>query len=91
MTDTERFSLLYSLMPTKFGTTTPEPRVPADIPNIAGYVQGVLRLGIPPLTEIDASLGVHWVGGTDSSRQLFLPALLWEPLLIRRLPMRWAR
>ena len=66
MTDAERFSLLYSLMPTKFGTTTHEPRVPADIPNIAGYVQGVPRLGIPPLTEIDASLGVHWVGGTDN-------------------------
>ncbi|HDR9700231.1 TPA: hypothetical protein QDC35_007762, partial [Burkholderia aenigmatica] len=49
MTDDERFSLLYSLMIRVFGRSGREPRVPADLPVIAGYVPGVPRLGVPAL------------------------------------------
>ena len=59
MTDDERFSMLYSLMVRIFGTHAREPRVPADVPGIAGYVRGVARLGIPPLMLADTSLGVR--------------------------------
>ena len=62
MTDEERFSLLYSLMVVVFGGGR-EPRVPADVPQIAGYVQGVERLGVPPLKISDAGLGVTNPGG----------------------------
>ncbi|ORT85115.1 glycosyl hydrolase [Burkholderia puraquae] len=59
MTDDERFSMLYSLMVRIFGTHAREPRVPADVPAIAGYVRGVARLGVPPLMLADTSLGVR--------------------------------
>ncbi len=59
MTDDERFSMLYSLMVRIFGTHAREPRVPADLPAVAGYVRGVARLGIPALTLTDTSLGVR--------------------------------
>jgi len=59
MTDDERFSMLYSLMVRIFGTNAREPRVPADLPAVAGYVRGVARLGIPALTLADTSLGVR--------------------------------
>ncbi|WP_448168576.1 beta-glucosidase [Burkholderia ambifaria] len=59
MTDDERFSMLYSLMVRIFGTNARESRVPAHVPDIAGYVQGVPRLGIPPLLLADTSLGLR--------------------------------
>ena len=57
MTDDERFSLIYSLMVVVFGGER-DPRVPPEVPQTAGYVFGVPRLGIPPLLITDAGLGV---------------------------------
>ena len=56
LTDAERLSLLMGDM------TLPAPgtpvRVPEGVPQTAGYVPGVLRLGIPAQIATDASLGV---------------------------------
>ncbi|MDR3005351.1 MAG: hypothetical protein LBV14_14095 [Acidovorax sp.] len=65
MNDDERFSLLYSLMVRIFGRAEREPRVPAEVPAVAGYVPGVQRLGIPALLLADASLGLRHTGGPD--------------------------
>ncbi|MDR2326520.1 MAG: glycoside hydrolase family 3 C-terminal domain-containing protein [Acidovorax sp.] len=65
MDDDERFSLLYSLMVRVFGKAEREPRVPAEVPAVAGYVPGVQRLGIPALLLADASLGLRHTGGPD--------------------------
>lgn len=54
MTDAEKRVLLYSRM---LGFIAPAKR-PADITLGAGYVEGIPRLGVPPLVETDASLGV---------------------------------
>ncbi len=40
-----------------------EPRAPANIPNAAGWVPGIPRLGIPMLLIADAGLGVTNPGG----------------------------
>jgi beta-glucosidase len=66
MTDDERFSLLSSLMVKVFHTGLREPRVPSDLPAVAGYVPGIERLGIPPLLLADASLGLRDTGAPDS-------------------------
>jgi beta-glucosidase len=63
MTDDERFTLISSLMVNVFGTGKREPRVPSDLPTIAGYVSGVPRLKVPPLKLADASLGMRDTGG----------------------------
>jgi len=63
MTDDERFSMLYSLMVRVFGRTEREPRVPPDLPIVAGYTQGVPRLGVPALKMADASLGLRHTNG----------------------------
>jgi beta-glucosidase len=62
LTDDERFSLLFSLMVVVFGGAR-DPRVPQDVPQIAGWVPGVERLGVPPLKISDAALGVTNPGG----------------------------
>ncbi|MCC5952020.1 MAG: glycoside hydrolase family 3 C-terminal domain-containing protein [Acidimicrobiia bacterium] len=62
LTDDERFSLISSLMVIVFGGER-EPRVPPDVPQIAGYVPGVARLGVPALLITDAGLGVTNPGG----------------------------
>lgn len=62
LTDDERFGLISSLMVVVFGGQR-EPRVPADVPQCAGYVPGVPRLGVPPLLITDAGLGVTNPGG----------------------------
>ena len=56
MTDEERVALTrgYLAMPI-LGFQPPEGARPG-----AGYVAGVPRLGVPPLWETDASLGVTW-------------------------------
>ena len=54
MTLTEKLTLLH-------GPSTSRPdngTLPADAVASAGYIPGIPRLGIPPLTETDASLGV---------------------------------
>lgn len=57
MTLDERLSILRGYMPLAL-----VPR-PADAVAGAGYVPGVPRLGVPALTETDASLGVSNMGG----------------------------
>lgn len=57
MTDAERFSLLWSLMPMGFDGKM-DLRVPSDATPSAGYVPGVPRLGVPALRETDGSVGV---------------------------------
>lgn len=57
MTDAERFSLVWGLMPMGFDGVR-DPRVPSEAIPSAGYVPGVPRLGIPALRETDGSLGV---------------------------------
>jgi beta-glucosidase len=74
MTDEERFSLLFSLMPTTSGFKR-ESRVPEDVPASAAYVPGVPRLGIPALRLTDASLGVtNAMGARPSDTATALPA-----------------
>src|SRR5262245_15257970 len=63
MTDDERFGMIYSLMKIVFTTGKPEPRFPADVPQIAGWVKGVSRLGVPDLLLSDAGLGIGNPGG----------------------------
>lgn len=62
LTDDERFGLISSLMVVVFGGQR-EPRVPDDVPQCAGYVPGVPRLGVPSLLITDAGLGVTNPGG----------------------------
>jgi beta-glucosidase len=61
MTLDEKIAMLHGPMPIAI------PGMPADIPPearpSAGYIRGVPRLGIPALTETDASLGVTNPGG----------------------------
>lgn len=45
MTDDERFGLVHSLMIIVFTTGKRDERVPAEVPQIAGWVKGVPRLG----------------------------------------------
>lgn len=59
MTEEEKLSMLQGYVP----QTWPEGTFPEGLPKGAGYVPGVPRLGIPALTESDASLGVANMGG----------------------------
>lgn len=58
MTDDERFSLIKNLMVVNFRTKQRDDRVPAHIPQMAGWTPGIPRLGVPELVMTDASLGV---------------------------------
>lgn len=74
MTDEERFSLLRSLMVVVFGGGR-DPRVPADVPQIAGWVPGVARLGVPPLLITDGPLGItNPAGGRPGDTGTTLPS-----------------
>ncbi|MBP0609483.1 MULTISPECIES: beta-glucosidase family protein [Burkholderia] len=75
MTDDERFSMLYSLMVRLFGTHVREPRVPAHLPAVAGYVRGVERLGVPALMLSDTSLGVRATDDPHAGATAFPAAL----------------
>ncbi|MCY0854094.1 beta-glucosidase family protein [Cupriavidus sp. D39] len=87
MTDDERFSMLYSLMVRVFGRSTREPRVPPELPVIAGYTRGVPRLDIPALRLADASLGLRHTGGPDDVATAFPAGLAFgasfNPELVR--------
>ena len=85
MTVAERTTLLHGLS----AAWLPPPVPPGHVPG-AGYVHGIPRLGVPPLVETDASLGVAWVGGRrgDKDAVTALPsgpamASTWNPELIR--------
>jgi beta-glucosidase len=66
MTDEERFGLIHSLMVFVLKpdfSSERDTRVPANVPQIAGWVQGVPRLGVPDLLLTDAGLGITNPGG----------------------------
>ena len=77
MTDAERFDMIYSLMPVIFTATggVRDPRVPASVPQTAGWVQGVPRLGVPDLLLTDAGLGItNPQGGRPGDSATALPS-----------------
>lgn len=87
MTQDEKLALLQGYVP----QTWPAGKFPTDLPKGAGYVPGVPRLGIPPLTESDASLGVANMGGLMRTKDeaTAMPAGLamastWNPDLIEQ-------
>lgn len=85
MDEAEKRQLLYSRM---LGLVSAAKR-PADVPIGAGYVAGIARLGIPPLVETDASLGVaNLLDQRKGDVATALPSGLalastWNPELIR--------
>jgi len=85
MRPAERTTLLHGLS----AAWLPPPVPPGHVPG-AGYVYGIPRLGVPPLIESDASLGVAWVGGRrgDKEAATALPsgpsmASSWNPQLLQ--------
>ena len=61
MTDEERFGLVHSLMVVVLKpdfSQERDKRVPESVPQIAGWVKGVPRLGVPDLLLTDAGLGI---------------------------------
>lgn len=87
MRQDEKTILTIGIMPQAFGSG--QVAVPADAIPGAGYVGGIARLGIPPLRETDASLGVAWVSGQRKDGATALPsglamAATWNPELVRR-------
>lgn len=90
MTDDERLDMIYSLMKVVFTTGKPEPRVPAAVPQLAGWSKGVKRLGVPDLLQTDAGLGIGNPGGgrTGDTATAFPAGLMiastFNPALARR-------
>jgi beta-glucosidase len=74
MTDDERFSLLVSVMGVNDVVMVRDDRIPEGVPMSAGYVPGVPRLGVPPLSMSDASLGVTNPGYRPGDTATALPA-----------------
>ena len=61
MTDEERFGLIQSLMVMVLKpdfSSERDARVPDDVPQLAGWVKGVPRLGVPDLLLTDAGMGI---------------------------------
>lgn len=63
--------------------------IPPEAITGAGYVQGIERLGVPALTETDASLGVSYIAGLRGDGATALPSGMamgatWNPGLLRR-------
>ena len=87
MTQAEKTVLTHGIMPLPLG---PGPTsFPADAIPGAGYVPGLPRLGVPSLTETDASLGVAYVFGLRKDGATALPsgvamAATWNPDLVRQ-------
>lgn len=82
----EKVVLTHGIMPLPMlsNAIMPEGAIPG-----AGYIAGIPRLGIPALTETDASLGVSWVGGLRKDGATALPSGLaqaasWNPDLLYR-------
>lgn len=66
MTDEERFGLIQSLMVMVLKpdfSSERDQRVPESVPQLAGWVKGVPRLGVPDLLLTDAGLGIANPGG----------------------------
>ncbi|MCJ2184789.1 glycoside hydrolase family 3 C-terminal domain-containing protein [Novosphingobium sp. 1949] len=84
MQEDEKTTLTHGAMamPMGPGMSVPEGAVPG-----AGYVPGIARLGVPALTESDASLGVAWVMGMRKDGATAMPSGLamassWNPQLL---------
>lgn len=60
MTADERTALTHGIMAVPF---LPGAVIPKEAVLGAGYVPGITRLGVPALTETDASLGVSYLCG----------------------------
>ncbi|WP_093221114.1 beta-glucosidase [Sphingomonas sp. NFR15] len=85
MTDAERVTITHGIMAIPYGAT----KLPEGLLLGAGYVEGIPRLGVPALTETDASLGVSYVGGLRGDGATALPSGLamgatWNQDLLRR-------
>lgn len=85
MTPEEKTLLTHGIMALPFGEGA---HLPADAVPGAGYVAGIPRLGVPPLRETDASLGVAWANGIRGDGATALPsglaqAATWNPALVR--------
>lgn len=85
MTQDEKLSLVQGFLAARM---SPE-ELPDNIAKGAGYVQGVERLGIPPLAQSDASLGVANMGGfmRPNDEATAMPSLLamastWNPDIV---------
>jgi beta-glucosidase len=77
MTDDERFGLIHSYMVVVFGAGggKRDARVPENVPQIAGWVKGVPRLGVPDLLLTDAGLGItNPAGGRKGDQATALPS-----------------
>jgi beta-glucosidase len=87
MTQDEKLSMLQGFVP----QTWPAGKFPPNLIKGAGYVPGVPRLGIPPLADSDASLGVANMGGLMRAKDeaTAMPAGLamastWSPELVEQ-------
>ena len=81
LTPQEKLSLVHGIIAVPI---FPGVIVPADAVPSAGYVPGVARLGLPPLKETDASLGVAYLSGLRRDGATALPSGLatastWSP------------
>jgi len=86
MTDAERTIITHGIMPLPF--TSDSVVIPAEAIPGAGYIPGIPRLGVPALTETDASLGVAYIGGLRHDGATALPSGMaqgstWNPELVR--------
>ncbi len=84
MTPAERQGLTHGPMalPVPGAPPLPEGAIPG-----AGFIPGVKRLGVPNLTETDASLGVAWIGGLRGDGATALPSGMalgstWNPAIL---------
>ena len=87
MTPAEKTILTHGIMPLPLGPKPP-PLPPGAVPG-AGFVHGIPRLGVPALTETDASLGVSYVFGLRKDGATALPSGLamastWNETLIEQ-------
>jgi len=73
MTQDEKLTLLSGIMALPF---TPGEKLPPGAELGAGYVEGIPRLGIPALTETDASLGIASALNVRKQGATALPASL---------------
>jgi beta-glucosidase len=85
MTEQEKLSLVHGVIAAPWGG---EPK-PAESIGSAGYVAGIKRLGVPPLQETDAELGVANPGDVrPGDTATAMPSSLalastWDPALAR--------
>lgn len=82
MSPQERQQLTHGLDP-----TFDRPPPPESVPG-AGFIPGIKRLGVPNLTETDASLGVAWIMGLRHDGATALPSGMalgasWNPDMLR--------